>query len=201
MSIDTILLDVGGVLVQTVDTGKRRIWEEKLGLSRGQLTDEVYSMEPADFATIGITTDEIIWKDIGKKFALSETEQAQMKIDFYAGDTINTEFYVYMQGLRDKYRIALFTNAWENARKVYADRYHLDKITSEMIISGEEGLEKPDTRFFELGLGRLETVAERTLFIDDTHENIKAAKKLGIHCVMFKTNEQAIEEIEAYMLQ
>lgn len=201
MLIDTILLDVGGVLVQTVDTSKRRVWEERLGLSAGQLTNEIYSIEPADFATVGLTTDEIVWSDIQKRFALSVEDLGQLKLDFFAGDQLNIEFYSYMLALKDKFRISLFTNAWGNARKVYAEKYHLDKITTEMIISAEAGLEKPDIKFYELALGHMNTLAERTLFIDDTHENIKSAKELGIHSVQFKTTEQAIEEINSYLLK
>lgn len=200
MPIKTIILDVGGVLVQTVDTSKRHPWEARLGLSKGQLTDEVYSMEPADFATIGLTTDEIIWKDLEKRFALSDEDIGQMKEDFYSGDRLNVEFYIFVQSLKYKYKIALFTNAWENARHVYINRYHLDQITEEMIISAEVGLEKPDIKYFELALGRLNTLAENALFIDDTLENIKAAKELGIHTILFKTNEQAIEDINRALL-
>lgn len=196
MEIDTILLDVGGVLVQTIDISKRSPWEERLGLSRGQLSDEVYSMEPGELATIGWTTDEIMWGDIGKRFALSPEDLDQMKEDFYAGDVLNVEFFTFVESLVGKYKIALGTNAWENARKVYVERYHLDKITKEMIVSAEIGIQKPDPRFFELALGRLGSLAENTLFVDDTQENIKAAKELGIHTVLFKYTEQAIEDID-----
>jgi glucose-1-phosphatase len=193
--INTILFDVGGVLVQTVDTSKRGPWEEQLGLSKGQLTDEVYSIEPGELATIGWTTDEIMWGEIGKRFALSQQELDRMKEDFYEGDILNTEFFTYVESLVGRYQIALATNAWENARKVYTERYHLDKITKEMIISAEIGIQKPDPRFFELALGRLGVLAENTLFVDDTRENIIAAKELGIHTVLFKYTEQAIEDI------
>ncbi len=195
MNIETIILDVGGVLVQTLDTSRRRTWEIKLGLSKGQLADEVYSIEPGELATVGLTTDEIIWSDIEKRFELSEFELDQMKEDFFSGDQLNIEFFIFSKGLSDKYNLALGTNAWENARKVYTERYHLDEITKNMIISGEIGIEKPDIRFFELALGRLNTVADNTIFVDDTNENIKSAKKLGIHTVHFKNTDQAIEEI------
>ncbi len=198
--INTILLDVGGVLVQTVDTSRRRPWEIRLGLSRGQLTDEVYSIEPAELATIGLTTEEIIWMDIEKRFALTPDELIQMKNEFYSGDELNVEFYTYALGLRAKYEIALFTNAWENARKVYTERYHLDKITDEMIVSAVEGLKKPDPRFFELALGRLRAIPEHTLFIDDTSENIKAAKELGIHSILFTNTEEVIEKMNKLLL-
>lgn len=170
-----------------------------MGIAKGQLADEIYSMEPGEFATVGQTTDEIIWADIGKRFALSVEDLAQLKQDFYAGDQLNTEFYVYIQGLKDKFNLALLTNAWGNSRRVYTERYHLDKITGKMIISAEVGLEKPDRRIYELALGRLGAIADRTLFIDDTDENIKAAKKLGIHSILFRNTEQAIEEMNRYL--
>ena len=42
-------------------------------------------------------------------------------------------------------------------------------------------MEKPDPRFFELILDHECLLPEETLFIDDTAENIKAAKSLGIN--------------------
>lgn len=48
-----------------------------------------------------------------------------------------------------------------------------------VVISGEEGLIKPDPEIFGLIVNRFKLAPERTLFVDDTLANIKAARSLG----------------------
>ena len=50
-------------------------------------------------------------------------------------------------------------------------------------------LEKPDPRFFEFILDHEDLNPEETLFIDDTAENIEAAKKLGIKTYHIRRDE------------
>ena len=56
------------------------------------------------------------------------------------------------------------------------------------IISGEEGLIKPDARLYEIALERMgNPAADRVLFIDDSLPNIDAANRLGFKTHHFKT--------------
>lgn len=49
----------------------------------------------------------------------------------------------------------------------------------DVVVSGEEGLVKPDPRIFELCIARFGLTPKRTLFIDDSARNIAAADGLG----------------------
>lgn len=49
----------------------------------------------------------------------------------------------------------------------------------DVIVSGREGLTKPDLRIFELAARRFGVVPARTLFIDDRAENVAAAEAIG----------------------
>ena len=54
------------------------------------------------------------------------------------------------------------------------------------MVSGEEGVIKPDRRIFELLLDRFGLVAAATLFVDDSAANVTAARDLGMDAVRFR---------------
>ncbi len=54
-----------------------------------------------------------------------------------------------------------------------------------VIVSGREGLTKPDARIFELFLSRYGLRAEEVLFVDDSERNILAARALGMQAIHF----------------
>jgi 2-haloacid dehalogenase len=56
-----------------------------------------------------------------------------------------------------------------------------------IVISGEEGVIKPDPRIFELLLRRYALVPEQTVFIDDNPDNATAAHALGLHGIHFRS--------------
>lgn len=196
MSIKGLIIDVGGVLVQNVDTSKREEWEKKLHLVPGELTNEVYLIEPADKATVGLANDHSIWQDIQKRFKLSDEELTHLIQDFSAGDKLNTEFYTYLKTLRPHYKSIILSNAWEDAREIYTKQYHLDALVDEMIISAEVGMRKPEERIFQLALEHLGTKPEETLFIDDTKENVQEAQQLGIHSIFFIDTDTTIQTMK-----
>ncbi len=49
----------------------------------------------------------------------------------------------------------------------------------DVIVSGEEGVIKPEPRLYEIALGRIGAPAEAVLFIDDSAANVAAARRLG----------------------
>ena len=53
-------------------------------------------------------------------------------------------------------------------------------LFSDIVISGEEKLIKPDLAIYELALKRFSRRADQCLFIDDRLENIRAGKAIGI---------------------
>ena len=65
-----------------------------------------------------------------------------------------------------------------------------------MIVSGEEGIKKPDPKIFQLLLDRFNLRPEETVFFDDHIENIIAAREMGIHGILFKNAEQAEQDLK-----
>lgn len=59
----------------------------------------------------------------------------------------------------------------------------------ETVVSGEEGLLKPDAAIYEVLIGRAGLTPSRTLFIDDSPRNVDAAVRLGFLGHRFTTAE------------
>ena len=59
------------------------------------------------------------------------------------------------------------------------------------IVSGHEGVCKPDPAIYALLFERYSITPERAVFIDDKLENVEAARRLGMHGIHF-TDPQAL---------
>lgn len=65
------------------------------------------------------------------------------------------------------------------------------------IVSGDEGVVKPDPRIFEILIQRTGLHPTRTLFIDDSRANVEAAAKLGFSTHRFQTAERLRGDLAA----
>ena len=94
--------------------------------------------------------------------------------------------------------VALFAELKKRGRKVYgitnypADKFDVSRSQHPfydwfdgLIVSGREGMVKPDPRIFALLLERFDIRAEDTLFIDDSAKNVAAAQAAGMQTVHF----------------
>jgi 2-haloacid dehalogenase len=62
-------------------------------------------------------------------------------------------------------------------------------LMDDVIVSGREGMAKPDRRIFELAVERFGVDPARTVFVDDKDVNVDAARHVGFHGVVFTTTE------------
>ena len=60
-----------------------------------------------------------------------------------------------------------------------------------VVVSGAEGLVKPDAAIYRLALDRFGLRAEELVFIDDNAANVAGAAALGLHAILF-TDEPAL---------
>jgi 2-haloacid dehalogenase len=64
------------------------------------------------------------------------------------------------------------------------------------VISGLEGVVKPDPTIFRRMLRRFDLEPSRTLFIDDSAVNIEAAAAIGINAIQFESPAQLRAHLE-----
>ena len=72
---------------------------------------------------------------------------------------------------------------------VRRDRFAFMNWFDGSVISGIEGVAKPDRQIFEILLSRHELDPRRTAFIDDSPGNVAAARELGIAALRFTSPE------------
>lgn len=105
--------------------------------------------------------------------------------------------------------VALFARLKNEGRKVYGiTNYPRDKFEQSralfpfydwfdgLIVSGREGLVKPDPRIFALLLDRYGLQAGHTLFVDDSARNIAAARAVGMDTIHFVPGMDLAAEFE-----
>ncbi|MFN2298235.1 MAG: HAD family hydrolase [Anaerolineales bacterium] len=68
------------------------------------------------------------------------------------------------------------------------------RLFSDILLSGEVGVNKPDPRIFLMFLKRTGLSREEVLFIDDTAANVEAARRLGWDAVIF-TSVRNLESV------
>ena len=91
-----------------------------------------------------------------------------------------------LQHLKENYRIFLLSNSNEIHYKFYASRFkrdyamEMDSLFEQTYYSFALKMCKPRPEIFQQVLEKSGLLAEETLFIDDTAENITAASTLGI---------------------
>jgi len=64
-----------------------------------------------------------------------------------------------------------------------------------IVVSGDEGVIKPDPRIFRILLDRYRVAADEAVFIDDNPKNAQAASALGIHGIHFQSPAQLRREL------
>jgi len=75
--------------------------------------------------------------------------------------------------------------------------YSFWKLFSGTVISCRIHVNKPDHRIYQHLLKTCGLTAEETVFIDDTADNVEAAKKLGIAGIQFDNAEQCETELRS----
>jgi 2-haloacid dehalogenase len=70
-------------------------------------------------------------------------------------------------------------------------------LMEDVIVSGREGMAKPDRRIFELVVERFGVDPSRAVFVDDKVVNVDAARGVGFHGVVFTSTEALRKDLRA----
>jgi 2-haloacid dehalogenase len=95
-----------------------------------------------------------------------------------------------------KYKIYALTNWSAETFPVALSRYEFLSLFDGILVSGVEGLKKPDPEIFQLLMDRYDLIPDKTLFIDDNLNNVLAAQKLRFNVVHFTSISGGISEIK-----
>lgn len=198
MAVRAVLFDFGGVIVRTEYQAPREHLAERLNMTYEDLSKIVFESETSRLASIGQMTTEAHWAAVPRRLSRPASEGNSMREEFFGGDVLDRELVDYIRSLRPRYKTGLLSNAWPDTRD-YVVRNHLDDAFDTLVISAEVGIMKPERGIFELALKQLEVAAQEAVFIDDTSINVEAARKIGLHEIVFRNRRQAQSELKAML--
>jgi epoxide hydrolase-like predicted phosphatase len=196
MTIQAVVFDIGGILEITPDRGWARDWDAALGLTPGELGRRMSDVWRG--GEIGTVTEAEVHQAARERLGLD-----QGQLDRFMGDlwrdylgTGNTELIEYARGLRPRYRTGILSNSFVGAREREQAAYGFEDLVDELVYSHECGLRKPDPRSYALVCARLGVEPARTVFLDDYEPNVEGARRAGLQAVLYRSNAQAIGDIE-----
>ena len=191
MTIKAIIWDVGGVIIRTHDYAPREELAARFGIDRAELEQTIFADGISDRAQRGEITTQELWGYVGRKYDLSPDALQAFMDQFWAGDRVDYDLVDQIRALRGEYITGLLSNAWDDLRAVIVQEWAIDDAFDSMTISAEEGVAKPDARIYKIALERAGVAPQEAVFLDDMEQNIEAARRVGMHGIVFQSPEQA----------
>lgn len=182
--IDTVVFDLGGVLVG---------WDPARALAGSYAPAQIEEFFAAvDFAAFNHR------QDAGRSWADARAELAGTAPDYLSHLDLYVDRFadsltgpvpgsaeVLSELKAAEVRVLGLTN-WsaETFRHASAAAPVLAELEA-ILVSGEVGLAKPDPAIFELLIERFSLDPRRTVFVDDSETNVRAAAALGLDAIRF----------------
>ncbi len=195
--LKAVVFDIGGVLEHTPATGWQERWAARLGLERAKLEERLD--EPFSAGSVGAIALPEVERRVGAALGLDAVGVAELMDDLWAEymGRLNEELAAYFASLRPRYRTGILSNSFVGAREREQQAYGFADMCDAVVYSHEEGMMKPEPRFYELVCERLGARAEETLFLDDTPMCVDGAQRAGMTAIRFVDNAQALAELDA----
>jgi 2-haloacid dehalogenase len=77
-------------------------------------------------------------------------------------------------------------------------RFKFFDLFEDIVVSGTVKIAKPDPRIYLLLLQRNHLKAEECIYVDDSEDNIRTGRQLGLHCIHYQSNQILCQELKAY---
>lgn len=196
-AIDTVIFDLGEVLIP---------WDPRR-LYRKIFADEA-AMER--FLAEVCTSDWNARQDAGRSLADGTREridafpQFEEEIrDYYGrwaemlGEPIEGSVNLVHTLKRNGYRVFALSNWSAETFPLARARYPVLEAFDGIVVSGFEGMIKPDPAIYRLLCDRYAIRPESAVFIDDNPANVAGAERLGMQGIRFTSPAQARAELAA----
>jgi putative hydrolase of the HAD superfamily len=203
--VQGIICDFGGVLTSplshsfTAYENLSGISLQALGTAMAALLAES-GLNPLFELETGRMTEAEFLRQLGEQLSADLGREVALHGfgELYMGNLHpNEELIDCMRRLRERgYKLAICTNNVREWEPLWRAKLPVDEIFDVVVDSAFVGSRKPEPLIYEITLERLGLPADAALFIDDMELNCDAARQLGMGAVWFRTNDQALAEIE-----
>ncbi len=122
-------------------------------------------------------------------------DAAEMRSFFESRAVLDRELIEYMQVLRMTYQVGICSNAPKNLVQEILSRYHVEQCADVITISSELHIRKPSPEIFLACAEALRVLPAQAVYIDDSLENVAAAKQLGFESIQFTSRNALHREL------
>jgi HAD superfamily hydrolase (TIGR01509 family) len=184
--IEYVLLDMDGTLLDKYfdDYFWEHLVPEKYAeihdITFGRAKEELMKKYKVHEGTLN-WTDLDFWSNQLKIDIPAMKEQIKHLIEVHP----HVENFLRMLG-KEKKKVFLVTNAHYKSIDLKFKKTLIGKYFDAVLTSFDAGYPKEDIKFWEVAEKRLGFDKGKTLFVDDTEEILKAAKKFGIKYILYK---------------
>ncbi|KUK03352.1 MAG: HAD-superfamily hydrolase, subfamily IA, variant 3 [Thermotoga sp. 50_1627] len=142
-----------------------------------------------------LQTGKISAKDFWRNFSdfFGRTIEQDLWAEFFK-PVLKPETVRLVKDLKTKYRVVAGTNTIESHYRIHLQQGHYD-VFDRVYASHQIGLMKPEKEFFLYVLKNESAKPEETFFVDDTIENVKAAREIKIRSLLFTSAEKLKQEL------
>ncbi|WJJ95541.1 HAD family hydrolase [Algibacter luteus] len=198
--IDTIIFDLGGVLI---DWNPEYLYLKVFNGNREKMqwffdnicTSDWNENQDAGYPLAQATEDRVLL------FPEYENEIRMFYgrwVEMLAGEIIGTVTILKKLVESKNFKVVALTNWSVETFPIALERFDFLQWFEGIVVSGEEKTRKPFDAIFNLTLNRFNIKAENSIFIDDNLRNIEAAKKLGIKGIQFESPEKLYKQLQTF---
>lgn len=189
-----LLVDFGGVLTTDVFASFAAFCEQE-GLETDTVRDRFMKDPQARELLADLETGRLTEEEFEPKFAAVLKVAPDNLVDrLFAGMRPDEQMLAALGAARRAgVKTGLISNSWGKGRY---DRSKFAELFDGVVISGEEGMRKPEPRMYELGAERVGLTPAECVFVDDLPFNLKPARELGMATVLHRDAPQTIPELE-----
>ena len=198
--IDTIIFDLGGVLI---DWNPEYVFLNEFNGDRKKMQcffDNICTSDWNENQDAGYPIAQAT-EDLVKAFPKHEKHIRLFYGDWerMLGGAINGTVNILDKLIKSKqYKVVALTNWSSETFPIAQARFEFLKWFEGIVISGEEKTRKPFKDIFDIILNRFNITPENSIFIDDNLRNIEAANNLGINGIQFESPKELIKHLKNY---
>ncbi|WP_027190761.1 HAD family hydrolase [Fundidesulfovibrio putealis] len=216
MNIKAVLFDINGTLIDIqTDEGNEEVYRgishfltyQGIQTSRWEVRDEYYQLLDAQRKAGGQTFPEFDAVELWREYLLRRPEACQalppeklkwmplFLAEMYRGISryrlqLYPEVGIILNELSQRYKLAALSDAQSAWALPEMRAVGIADYFSPIIVSGDLGYRKPDSRIFQSALDGLDLPAENVLFVgNDMYRDIYGANSFGMKTVFFSSNQ------------
>lgn len=199
--IDTLFLDIGGVLLTNGwDHNSRKRAAQKFGIDWEDFEErhkKLYPLHETDKITLDDYLLEIIfWKK--RSFTLEE-----LKEFIFSESQPYPEMLRLFKDLKKQYRlrIAAISNEGRDLATYRIKKFDLTSFIDDFFISCFVRAQKPDPYIYQVALDVTQVPTDRILYIDDRPNLIEAASNMMVNGFVHTSYERTAQKLRAIFQQ